>query len=92
MNEWKRQIGPRNFEDSRPSTTPMKSTGMKKAASDQIIDTIVKPISHQTSDDVSGSSPISKWTIDVLQHNDRIVHDEGPTERISAIIERLSRL
>ena len=40
----------------------MNSTGMNTAASDSVIETIVKPISRDpTSDAVSGSSPISTW-------------------------------
>ncbi len=54
------QIVTENSRNSRPSTPPMKRTGMNTAASDSVIDTIVNPISRDpTSDAVSGSSPIS---------------------------------
>jgi len=56
------QIVTENSGKRRPSTPPMKSTGMKTAARESVIDTIVKPISREpTSDAVSGSSPISTW-------------------------------
>ena len=54
------QIVTENSRNSRPSTPPMNSTGMNTAASDSVIDTIVKPISREpTSDASSGASPIS---------------------------------
>ncbi len=54
------QIVTENSRNNRPSTPPMNSTGMKTAASDSVIDTIVNPISRDpTSDAVNGSSPIS---------------------------------
>ena len=54
------QIVTENSRKRRPSTPPMKRTGMKTAASDNVIDTIVNPISRDpTSDAVSGSLPIS---------------------------------
>ena len=70
----------------------MKSTGMNTAASDSVIETIVKPISRDpTSDASSGSSPISTCrkmfsSITIASSTTK------PTERMSAIIDRLSRL
>ena len=56
------QIVTENSRNSRPSTPPMNSTGMNTAASDSVIETIVKPISFDpTSEATSGSSPISTW-------------------------------
>ena len=54
------QMVTENSRKSRPRTPPMKSTGMNTAASDSVMDTIVKPISlDPVSDASSGSSPIS---------------------------------
>ena len=54
------QMVTENSRNRRPRTPPMNSTGMNTAASDSVIETMVKPISRDpTSDAVSGSSPIS---------------------------------
>ena len=54
------QIVTENSRNRRPSTPPMNRTGMNTAASDSVIETIVKPISREpTSEAVSGSSPSS---------------------------------
>jgi hypothetical protein len=56
------QIVTENSRNNRPSTPPMKSTGMNTAASESVIDTMVKPISREPSSDaLSGSSPCSTW-------------------------------
>ncbi len=49
-----------NSLSRRPMMPPMNTTGMKTAASDSVIDTIVKPISRAPSNvAVSRSLPIS---------------------------------
>ena len=56
------QIVTENSRNSRPSTPPMKRTGMNTAASESVIETMVKPISREPSSEaVSGSSPCSTW-------------------------------
>ena len=66
-----------NSCSSRPTTPPMKSTGMKTAASDNVIETIVKA----TSLDPSNAARIGRLAHlhvahDVLEHHDRVVDDE----------------
>ncbi len=67
-----------NSRNSRPMIPPMNSTGMKTAASDSVIETIVKPISRE---------PVERRlqrllahlhvADDVLEHDDGVVHDEA---------------
>ncbi len=86
------QIVTENSRKRRPRTPPMNSTGMNTAASDSVIETIVNPISRDpTSEACSGSSPFSTCrkmfsSITIASSTTK------PTERMSAIIDRLSRL
>ena len=81
-NSWKR----------RPSSPPMKRTGMKTATSEIVIERIVKPISFEPRREATAAlSPFSirrtmfsSWTIASSTTN--------PTERVSPMRERLSRL
>src|SRR5258708_2799249 len=81
-----------NSWNSRPSTPPMNKTGMNTAASDKVIETMVKLISFDPlSDAASGSSAISMWrtmfsSITIASSTTK------PMERISAIMEMLLRL
>ena len=86
------QIVTENSRKSRPSTPPMNRTGMKTAASESVIETIVKPISRDpTSEAWSGSSPCS--TCRKMFSSMTIASSTTkPTERMRAIIDRLSRL
>ena len=75
------QIVTENSRNSRPSTPPMNSTGMNTAASDSVIETIVKPISRDpTSDAVQRIFAHLDVPVDVLEHDDRVVHDEADRE------------
>ena len=75
------QMVTENSRNSRPRMPPMNSTGMNTAASDSVIDTMVKPISLE---------PIERRLErllahlhvpeDVLQHHDGVVHDEADRE------------
>src|SRR4029079_7054829 len=66
--------------------------GMNTAASDRVMDTMVNPISRDpTSEAVSGSSPISTWR-EMFSSMTIASSTTKPTERMSAIIDRLSRL
>ena len=68
----------------------MNSTGMKTAASESVIDTMVKPISPDPLREASrGRSPSSMCRFSSMTMASSTTK---PTERISAIIERLSRL
>ena len=59
----------------------MNSTGMNTAASDNVIDMIVKPISLDPSS--AACSALSHLHVphDVFQHHDRVVHDESDRQR-----------
>ena len=81
-----------NSRNSRPRMPPMKSTGMNTAASDRVIETIVNPISPDpASAACSGFSPISICR-KIFSSITIASSTTKPTERISAIIDRLSRL
>ena len=71
-NSWKR----------RPRMPPMKRIGMKTAASEIVIDRIVKPISrravHRRLERLLAHLHVPD---DVLQHDDRVVDDEADGER-----------
>ena len=71
-----------NSCSSRPSMPPMNSTGMNTAASDSVIDRMVKPISFEPSS-VACSGALAHLHVarDVLQHHDRVVHDEADAQR-----------
>ena len=70
-----------NSRNSRPMMPPMKSTGMKTAASETVMLRIVKLISREPSSDAcSGVCAALDVPHDVLEHHDRIVHDETDRE------------
>ncbi len=81
-----------NSCSSRPTTPPMKSTGMNTAASDTVIETMVKAISAEPSKAARiGCLPISMCrtmfsSITIASSTTK------PTESVRAISERLSRL
>ena len=65
---------------------------MNTAASDSVMETMVKPISAEPlSDASSGSSPISMWRT-MFSSMTMASSTTKPMERISAIMDRLSRL
>ena len=71
-----------NSCSSRPTMPPMKSTGMKTAASDRVIARIV----NATSCEPSSAACIARLAHlhvphDVLEHHDRVVDDEADRER-----------
>ena len=81
-----------NSLNRRPSTPPRKSTGMNTAASESVMLTMVKPISAEPLCEAnSGSSPISICRT-MFSSMTMASSTTKPMERISAIIERLSRL
>ena len=70
----------------------MKRTGMKTAASDKVIDTMVKPTSLEPSKAAwKGVFPISmcRWMFSSITIASSTTN---PTARVNAIIERLSTL
>ncbi len=70
----------------------MKSTGMNTATSESVIERIVKPISREPSSAASnGVSPISMWRT-MFSSMTMASSTTKPTDSVSAISERLSRL
>ena len=81
-NSWKR----------RPMSPPRKSTGMNTATSEMVIERMVKPISRAPTSAASKTGvPFSMWrtmfsSITIASSTTK------PTDSVSAISERLSRL
>jgi len=70
----------------------MNSTGMKTAANDSVIETMVKPISAEPRNAAaSGRSPSSMCRT-IFSSITMASSTTNPIERIRAIIDRLSRL
>ncbi len=81
-----------NSRKSRPMIPPMKRSGMKTAASEIVIETIVKPISFVPFRAASnGFSPISMWRT-MFSRTTIASSTTNPTDSVSAISERLSML
>ncbi len=81
-----------NSCSSRPTIPPMNRTGMKTATSDMVIERMVKPISREARSAASMRDlPISmKRTM--FSSITMASSTTKPTERVSAISERLLRL
>ena len=86
-----------NSLNSRPSTPPMNSTGMNTAASESVIETMVKPISREPSSAAS-QRLLAHLDVphDVLQHHDGVVHHEPDRqdqrhhrEVVQAVVEQV---
>ena len=81
-----------NSRNSRPRMPPISSTGMKTAASERVIETIVKPISWAPSSAAwYGRLPISRWRT-MFSSMTIASSTTKPTQSVSAMSERLSRL
>ncbi len=81
-----------NSCSSRPSTPPMNRTGMNTAASDTVIDTMVKAISLEPSKVAcSADLPISRCRV-MFSSITIASSTTKPTHKVSAISDRLSRL
>ena len=81
-----------NSRNSLPMIPPMKSTGMNTAASDSVIEMIVKPISREPASAASmGFLPISMWRT-MFSSMTMASSTTNPTESVRAIRDRLSRL
>ncbi len=71
-----------NSCSSRPTIPPMNSTGMNTAASDSVMERMVKPISREPFSAASiGLFAHLHVADDVLQHDDGVVHHEADRER-----------
>ncbi len=81
-----------NSFSSRPRMPPMNSTGMNTAASDRVIDTMVNPISFAPSSVASiRDLPISMCRV-MFSSITIASSTTKPTQSVSAISDRLSRL
>ena len=81
-----------NSRNSRPISPPMNRTGMKTAARDRVMLTIVKPISLAPSRAaLSGGLPISMCRT-MFSSMTMASSTTNPTDSVRAISERLSRL
>jgi hypothetical protein len=81
-----------NSRKSRPTTSPMKSSGMRTAMSETVSDTMVKPICPAPFSAASiGLSPSSKYR-EMFSIITMASSTTKPVEMVSAISERLSRL
>ena len=81
-----------NSRNSRPRMPAMKRIGMKTAASESVMETIVKPISREPASAASkGFSPFSMWRT-MFSSMTMASSTTNPMERISAIREMLFRL
>ncbi len=81
-----------NSCSSRPTMPPMNSTGMNTAASDSVIDTIVNAISREPASAAAmAPSPCSMWRT-MFSSMTIASSTTKPTESVSAISDRLSRL
>ncbi len=80
-----------NSWNSRPTMPPMNRTGMNTATSDMVIDRMVKPISFEPSIAAwNGVFPISTWRT-MFSSITMASSTTKPTDRVSAIRDRLSR-
>ncbi len=71
---------------------PMNSSGINTAASDSVMDMMVKPISPEPSMAArSGDLPISMWRT-IFSNMTMASSTTKPTDSVRAISERLSRL
>ncbi len=81
-----------NSRNRRPRIPPMNRIGMKTAASDSVIETMVKPISFEPWSDASiGFSPCSMCRT-IFSSMTIASSTTNPMERISAIMEMLLML
>ena len=81
-----------NSRNSRPTIPPMKRTGMKTAASDRVMDTIVKPTSCEPSSAAfQRSLPISMCRT-MFSSMTMASSTTKPIARVNAISDRLSKL
>ena len=79
-----------NSWSRRPRIPLIKSTGMKTAAKDSVIETMVKPISRAPLKAASiGCSPTSMWRT-MFSSITMASSTTKPTESVSAISDRLS--
>ena len=80
-----------NSKNMRPTTPPMKRTGMNTATSDSVIETMVKPTSAEPRKAArTGFSPISTWRM-TFSSMTMASSTTKPTASVNASSEMLSR-
>ena len=77
---------------SRPTMPPMKSTGMNTAASDTVIDRMVNATSFEPANAASIGDLPSSMCRTMFSSITMASSTTNPTESVSAISDRLSRL
>jgi len=81
-----------NSWNNRPMIPPMNSTGMNTAARDSVMERMVKPTSRDPANAASiGGVPFSMWRT-MFSSITMASSTTKPTDSVSAIIDRLSRL
>ncbi len=81
-----------NSWNSRPTIPPMNNTGMNTAASDSVMERMVKPTSRAPANAASSAGvPFSMWRT-MFSSITMASSTTNPTDSVSAIIDRLSRL
>ena len=81
-----------NSRKSRPRIPPMNSSGMNTAASETVIVTIVKPISFEPLSAASNADSPASMCRTAFSSITIASSTTKPTDRMMAIIDRLSRL
>ena len=81
-----------NSCSKRPTNPLMKRTGMNTAASERVMEMMVKPISFEPFNAAAkGGSPASMWRT-MFSSMTMASSTTKPTQSVSAMSERLSRL
>ncbi len=81
-----------NSRNSRPTRPPMNTSGMNTATSEMVMDRMVKPISRAPSKAACRAGfPISMWRT-MFSSITMASSTTNPTDSVSAISDRLSRL
>ena len=71
-----------NSRNSRPTMPPMNRTGMNTAASERVMETMVKPISREPFERrLHRAFAHLHVADDVFQHDDGVVHHEADRQR-----------
>ncbi len=81
-----------NSRNNLPSIPPRNNTGIKTATNDTVIDTIVNPISREPFSAASITPSPSSMRRTMFSNITTASSTTNPTDRVSAINERLSRL
>src|SRR5882762_6841701 len=81
-----------NSRNNLPSIPPRNNTGIKTATNETVIDTIVNPISREPFRAASITASPNSIRLTMFSNITTASSTTNPTDRVSAINERLSRL